>query len=651
MRVHQSLMLLSAALAHAQSLNSGKRTPLRFARRVFPIANTSAIPTTTVVTADDNGSGFPGDDQSGHTILPQSPPVDSTSDIVSSNPGPIRTLPPKFPMPSTPPFTYDFSNSSTSIFTNTSTESPTCTGSVTYYGTIPPTVYITVTEGFEVTVTASNASATDSETLITPLPACSATIMPFAKSFAPAIPDPTASPVAGQGPPGFGPPGISPEQASKAPGRPNPAVPPGTMTAQPNAPLATPAATPAASTAVYSSVDYTSTVIVTKKTPVTIISPPTSSPAVDFQSPPPIPPAGGSNPPPNGGGRDPAGPPGGSNNGPPFHPPGNPQGPPRNPQGPPGNPPASPTQSEGVQDQPPARIAGSPTDQSDVTPTPPGLGSIIESIINSPFVPPSRPSRGPVLPFTTIVDSVPIVILPSSVVIGSQTVEIPTLDPSIVEANGATFTVRPSEIVAPARTITLSPLQQHMVTPAPTATVVTTVGGLTFTVGPTVAIFSGTTYRIGEGAPATTITVDGTRVSLGSAGIGLPSTTIVPGELTPDPYAVYTVGDLTFSLDISEALISGASFRIGHNAPEVTTTIGTESVSFGPGGVGLQSTTIAPLTASSSSPETRSRSTSAIASATESAGSENAALSRMRVPFYELLGWSLMALPIGWMIL
>jgi hypothetical protein len=183
--------------------------------------------------------------------------------------------------------------------------------------------------------------------------------------------------------------------------------------------------------------------------------------------------------------------------------------------------------------------------------------------------------------------------------------------------------------------------------PAATTAFTTAVGDLTFTIGPTVAIISGTTYRIGQNAPGTTITVQGTKVSLGSGGVGLPSTTIAPDAGSGSPFVVYTAEGLTLSVDESEAVISGTTYEIGSNAPQVKTTIASESVSFGPGGVGLKSTTItptaAPPTTGNSSMSTAMSTSGATASATQSATVDSSATSQP-LPLFASVIWQLMVL-------
>lgn len=579
-----SLVSLFTVVDLAQSLEWDDRAPLRFMRRDVPYANITA----------------------------------PTSNFTS------RTTPPSRP-----------ADTST-------TPSPDCAGFVTYYGSVPPTVYVTVTEGFDVTVTASNVSVTDAPTLITPLPACEATVMPLVG---------TANPAASFALP------TNTTQRTYAPE---------IATANPNAPALVPPTVPAAATeggppvpeattVVYSSVPYTSTVIVTKKTPVTVVAPSTPPTVVDFQTsshpPPSIPNNGGGNPQATGGGSN-----GDGNNAGGLNENNSPAGGSFGPNTVPNTglnlPPASQGTPTGL---PSPHSAGAAPGSSAVAPTTTiGLGNIIASIINSGFATRSPASQISALPITTTIGTVRVIVLPSSVVIGSQTVPIPTSHSTTVEADGATFTVGPSKVVAPSGTVTFPPLHQgHAVTTAaPTGTIVTAIGHLTVTIGPTVAIIAGTTYRIGQNAPATTVTVDGTIISIGSYGVGLPSTTFGAGAITGFPFLVYTVEGLIFSVDESEAVVGGTTYRIGTNAPEVKTTIQSAGVSFGPGGVGLRSTTIAPTAALSPTAENGMKSTSvATPSATPSLGQSSGASSPIPRPFSELFGRYLMAISLGWLVL
>jgi hypothetical protein len=157
-----------------------------------------------------------------------------------------------------------------------------------------------------------------------------------------------------------------------------------------------------------------------------------------------------------------------------------------------------------------------------------------------------------------------------------------------VRVGSQTVVIGSSGIILPSTTV--DPLK---ITAAPIAPEVITAAGLTFTIGPTIAIISGSTYIIGPGASSTTVVIGGKTISIGSNGIGLASTTIAP---EPN-FSVLTVGGLTFSVDSTEAILKGTTYKIGKGASTETTVVAGETVSIGPSGVGLQSTTIPPETA------------------------------------------------------
>ena len=471
----------------------------------------------------------------------------------------------------------------------------TCIGLVTYYGSVPPTVYSTVTEAFQVTVSASNVSVTASETLITPPPACEATVMPLDNSFQPLATIAVSSKLPAnssdlsdaarsQAPQADSAEdwGSTTTQSSQAqqtdstedwgstttrkspwapeimtssPGAPAPEVPvPAPVAPPPTAEAPRPSRageSPAESytvvtSIVYATAPFTSTVIVTKKTPVIVVSPQTSRP-------------------------------------PTFQQPGGP--PPQNPQqSPPSNAPSN-------NRPPPSAGPGAAPDSRPGT-TAPGLGPVIISLIQSQsFASAEVPAR------QTTIANVPIVVLPSTVIIGTNAIAIPKSSEAVATVAGQVFTVRPSEIVASAGFVAFdapgdsqNPSRELTVAP-----------GVVAQVGDSTAVIAGTTYRIGKDAPATTITVAGVAVGIGSQGIALPSTTVAANAVTNAPMVVESAGGLTFAIDQTQVAIDGTTYRIGPGAAKITTEIGGQTVSIGPGGVGLEKTTLEPTAATEAS--------------------------------------------------
>ena len=198
----------------------------------------------------------------------------------------------------------------------------------------------------------------------------------------------------------------------------------------------------------------------------------------------------------------------------------------------------------------------------------------------------------PPKPTTVNVNGVPVVVLPSSsgVVIGGQVVSIPPSGSStIVVANGNTFTLGKSSIVGPGTTVALA-ADNTAASPTPV-----TANGLTFKVGATQAIISGKTYAIGAGAATTTITIGGQTVVVGPSGVGVPGKTIAPEKATAAPsMSIVTAGGVTITYDNTEAIVGSSTYRIGQGAPQTVITVNGKTISLGASGVGLASSTIPP---------------------------------------------------------
>ena len=527
-----------------------------------------------------------------------------------------------------------------------------CVGLATYYGSVPPTVYSTVTEGFEVTIMASNASVTQGETLITPPPPCESTIVPLMDTFQPLativistkLPPATSIDVTHSADlshfasAGSSETSVAPESTARDPTKgPQATQVGGTPPKYPQAPPPKPPPGPEAPSdswpvvmsTVYATAPYTSTVTVTKKTPVVVVSPPTVAPPV-FQKP--APSAPNQNNKPSGSLNSPGGgkPPPTSDATP----------------APKNNPPPAPSSGPN-RDNPPPQV---PPPEPGAAPGPgpggpsPSLGNIIFSLIQTqPFAP--APTAGTQ---TTIAD-VPVAVLPSAVIIGDSSILIPKKSDEVVATvKGQVFTVRGSEIVAPNTVIGFGPMGNQPAPPSPKQ--VTIADGVVAQVADSTAIIKGTTYRIGFGASPTTITVNGVPVGIGPYGLALPSTTVTPDAITQAPMVVESAGGLTFSIDQSEVVIEGTTYRIGSGAPSITTEIGGQILSIGPGGVGLKTTTLRPTLATAMSGSRTLDGAAATGSRLVHDSSATRAFMQ-KIGMKEMLGWALIGLGCQWLLL
>lgn len=281
-----------------------------------------------------------------------------------------------------------------------------------------------------------------------------------------------------------------------------------------------------------------------------------------------------------------------------------------------------------------------------------GLGSIINSAFNSPFTPvlvpvPVSTSLGAASATVNLVAGVPVQVASSSVYIGGSYVPLPTgTSTARVTIAGQTFTVVPSAVIAAGSTLSIARSQsisystEKVQVAALTASTVTQ-KGVIITIEPSAAIISGSTFAIGLGASSTTLIVAGQTITLGSSGVAFPSTTYLPAITTAPAYVITTIGSLTFSIDKSEAILSGTTFRIGAGALNsfTTTTIDGTAITFGPSGIVLPTTTIVPtevsLTRTGASTSIRSTASAATRVVSDTAGatsSGNGGTSTQRPP-------------------
>ena len=127
-------------------------------------------------------------------------------------------------------------------------------------------------------------------------------------------------------------------------------------------------------------------------------------------------------------------------------------------------------------------------------------------------------TAGPMpIPMSTVIDGIPVRISGTTLIIGDQTITSIPPNPTSVIVNGKTLILSSGSIIAPDTTVPIF---------GPNTLKTSVVDGVTFTIGPTIAIISGKTYTIGPGATATTTVIDGKTLSIGPEGVGVPTTTV-----------------------------------------------------------------------------------------------------------------------------
>ena len=116
---------------------------------------------------------------------------------------------------------------------------------------------------------------------------------------------------------------------------------------------------------------------------------------------------------------------------------------------------------------------------------------------------------------TTAVDGVRLAVGASQVVISGTTYNIgPSARPTTIVVNGQTISIGSGGVG-----FTSTTLQGSSFT-------TTAVGRVTFSIGASQVVISGTTYNIGPSATPTTVVVNGETISIGPSGLGFASTTL-----------------------------------------------------------------------------------------------------------------------------
>ncbi|MCJ1283287.1 hypothetical protein MMC26_002615 [Xylographa opegraphella] len=256
---------------------------------------------------------------------------------------------------------------------------------------------------------------------------------------------------------------------------------------------------------------------------------------------------------------------------------------------------------------------------------------------HSPANPPTPP------PTSLIINNIPVALAPSAIIIGTQTFAPPST-PTPVTISGQTFTLLPSQVLAPGGlTLSLPPAS-----PPPAQPLTTTIANLPITLTGNTAIINATTYALSPSHPALTTLIGTLLLTIGPSGIIFPSTTLLlPSTTTLLPAAaaptltaltlaahplaanptlaliagtpvpihagtpltingeIFTAGPSglipqrtllptpLISLASGEAYISGTGYAVGQGAPATTVVVGGQTVVVGPGGVAMAGTTLA----------------------------------------------------------
>ncbi|CAG8977975.1 hypothetical protein HYALB_00001856 [Hymenoscyphus albidus] len=208
-------------------------------------------------------------------------------------------------------------------------------------------------------------------------------------------------------------------------------------------------------------------------------------------------------------------------------------------------------------------------------------------------------------PTTATIGGVQVVVQPTQVVIGTQTISVPNIGspgngngnggvengngnsngngPSsrIVVENGQTFAINPSQVIGAGSTINI---------PVTSAgglfreAIPTVISGVPVQLGQNSAVIAGVTYSIGAGAPQTTISVSGQIITIGPNGLEFPQTTVPPRAPLPTNIVVIE-GQLFSAIGASVAVVGSSTITYGPAMPAQTKTFNGAPITLAPGGI------------------------------------------------------------------
>jgi hypothetical protein len=210
------------------------------------------------------------------------------------------------------------------------------------------------------------------------------------------------------------------------------------------------------------------------------------------------------------------------------------------------------------------------------------------------------PNSGPAptsAPTPTVINGVTVAVGSSIAIINSSTYKIgPGATPTTAVIHGQTISIGPSGVAVGTTTLLPTPASQPTPTPTPAPTTqIATLAHATLTEIGSTLLLGTQTFTLGPNATPTTVVVNGQTYTIGPSGVGSGGSTVFAPPSQYPPTQVLTAAGLTFSeIGSSIVVLGGSTITLGAQATPTTEVVDGVTVSIGPGGVGIGSTTIAP---------------------------------------------------------
>ncbi|EJP69761.1 hypothetical protein CRV24_003201 [Beauveria bassiana] len=188
-------------------------------------------------------------------------------------------------------------------------------------------------------------------------------------------------------------------------------------------------------------------------------------------------------------------------------------------------------------------------------------------------------------PSSSVLGGIPVTSAGPNLEIGGGTFPIPTSGSSTVRVNGKDVTIKPTEVIIGGNTMALT---------KPAASDVVVAGGEMLTViGRSVVVLHSVTYTYGSGSAPIVQVINGDTITIGPTGVIVHGSTIggVSAQPTDTDYEI--VGGATIAkLPPSMVIVNGETYAVGPGVDTKIVTIGDQTLTMGPIGLVMASTTM-----------------------------------------------------------
>ncbi|KAJ6786605.1 hypothetical protein PWT90_04685 [Aphanocladium album] len=188
-------------------------------------------------------------------------------------------------------------------------------------------------------------------------------------------------------------------------------------------------------------------------------------------------------------------------------------------------------------------------------------------------------------PSSSVLDGIPVTSAGPNLEIGGGTFAIPTSGPKIVQVNGKAVTINPTGV-------TIGGDSMGFLRPAPSDVIVA--GGEMLTaIGRSVVVLHSITYTYGSGIAPVVQVINGDTIAIESTGVLVHGSTLGGVSAQPTDTEYEIVGGATIAkIPPSMVIVNGETYAVGPGANMKTIVIGDQTITMGPVGLVMATTTM-----------------------------------------------------------